>query len=68
LVSFALSQQQAYRQQSVDLARQAAATVDGTLRDMLVRIDAIARSAAFEEGDFQGVLRLAGSFEALIRL
>ena len=55
LVSFALSQQQAYRQQSVDLARQAAATVDGTLRDMLVRIDALARSAAFEEGDFQVV-------------
>lgn len=51
LVSFALSQQQTYREQSIDLARQSAAVVDGELRDMLVRVDGLARSAAFEEGD-----------------
>ena len=51
LVSFALSQQQTYRDQSIDLARQSAAVVDGELRDMLVRIDGLARSVAFEEGD-----------------
>ena len=51
LVSFALSQQQTYRAQSIELARQSATVVDGELRDMLTRIDGLARSAAFEEGD-----------------
>lgn len=55
LISFALSQQQTYRDQSVELARQSAATVDGALRDMLVRIDALARSSSFEDGDFQSI-------------
>jgi two-component sensor histidine kinase/PAS domain-containing protein len=51
LVSFAISQQQTYRDQAIDLARQSAAIVDGELRDMLVRLDGLARSVAFEEGD-----------------
>lgn len=54
-MSFALSQQKTYRDQAVDLARQSAAVVDGELRDMLVRIDGLARSAAFEEGDLANV-------------
>lgn len=55
LISFALAQQQNYRDQSVDLARQAAAVVDGSLRDMLVRLDALARSVSFENGDFEQI-------------
>lgn len=55
LVSFALSQQRTYRGQSVELARQAASAVDDELRDMLARIDTVARSAAFVEGDLAKV-------------
>lgn len=72
LVSFALTQQHTYRQQSVDLARQAAATVDGSLRDMLVRIDALARSAALEDGNLQimhaEALRLTRGTEQVVSL
>lgn len=70
LVSFALSQQQTYREQSIDLARQSAAVVDGELRDMLVRVDGLARSAAFEEGDLKRMhaeARLVGWLLELIR-
>ena len=55
LVSFALAQRQTYREQSIELARQSAAVLDGELRDMLVRLNSLARSAAFEEGDLAKV-------------
>jgi len=55
LVSFALTQRQAYREQSIELARQSAAVLDGELRDMLVRLNSLAKSAAFEEGDLARV-------------
>lgn len=44
LVSFARSQQQAYHDQAVQLAQQSEAAVDGALREMLVRLDALART------------------------
>ena len=52
LVSFALSEQDSFRDRAIEVARQASAAVDGELRAMLVRVDALARSAAFEEGEF----------------
>ena len=52
LVSFALSQQEGFRDRAIEMARQAAAIVDSELNGMLLRIDALARSAAFAEGDF----------------
>ena len=72
LVSFALSQQQTYRDYAIDLARQSANVVDSELRDMLARIDGLARSAAFEEGDLAQVhaeaRRLVGGTERIILL
>ena len=55
LVSFAMAQQEAYRDRAVELARQAAVAVDGKLRDMVLRIDALAKSPAFVEGDFAAI-------------
>ena len=55
LVSFALAQRQTYREQSIELARRSAAVLDGELRDMLVQVNSLARSAAFEEGDLARV-------------
>lgn len=57
LISFALSQQQAYRDRAVEFAQQSAANIDSELRDMLVRIDGLARSSAFERGDLSQVHR-----------
>ncbi len=51
LVSFATAQQEAYRDRAVELARQAAVAVDGQLRDMRMRIDAVAKSPAFDQGN-----------------
>ena len=72
LVSFALSQQRTYRDYSIDLARQSANVVDGELRDMLARIDDLAQSAVFEEGDLAKVhaeaRRLVGGTERIIFL
>jgi len=53
LISFALAQRDSYRDQAEGLARQSASVVDGALRDMLVRIDGLARSEAFATGDLQ---------------
>ena len=44
LVSFALSQQEGFRDRAIEMARQAAAIVDSELNGMLLRIDALARS------------------------
>ena len=72
LVSFALSQQRTYRDYAIDLARQSANVVDGELHDMLARIDGLARSAVFEEGDLAKIhaeaRRLVGGTERIILL
>ena len=71
LVSFALAQQETYRDRAVEIARQAATAVDGELRDMLLRIDTLSRSAAIQAGDLAALHAEArrlvrGSGEAIL--
>lgn len=50
LISYAVTQQQAYRKQAVSLAHQAADTIDAELRATLIRLDGLARSQAMADG------------------
>jgi two-component sensor histidine kinase/PAS domain-containing protein len=51
LISFAIEEQQDYREQAVQLAEQSRLVVDDALGDMLVRLEALSRSEAMEHGD-----------------
>ena len=52
LLSFAQSEQRAYRERAVQIAEQSASVLDGQLREMLIRLDGLARSTAAASDNF----------------
>ncbi|MET0598644.1 MAG: HWE histidine kinase domain-containing protein [Mesorhizobium sp.] len=52
LMSFAMAKQEDYREAAVQLARQAAAVVDGELNQVITRLDGLARSSELAEANF----------------
>jgi two-component sensor histidine kinase/PAS domain-containing protein len=51
LISFAIEEQGNYREQAIQLARQSNLVVDDELSDIAVRLEALSRSEAMDEGD-----------------